>query len=207
MFVTGFGMFASAPVVGNLMKKADMRVIIGIGLGLTGAAIWWTGHLTKDSAFWELLGPQTLRGFAMMFVMIPSNQIALGRLSPSAVKNAAGLYNLMRNLGGAVGLAAINTVVTTRMAIHGAYLQEQVTWARPGATNTLDGLTARMSAIDSAAAPLMALKKIAALVQQQALTLTYNDVLLLMAVAFFLAMPLTFLLAKPSLGAGGGGGH
>jgi DHA2 family multidrug resistance protein len=207
MFVTGFGMFAAAPLVGTLIKYLDMRPLITAGLVMTGVAIWWTGHLTKDSAFWELLGPQILRGFAMMFVMVPSNQVALGRLPPMAMKNAAGLYNLMRNLGGAVGLAVINTMVTTRMAVHGETLREQVTWARPGAMNMLDALTARLSAVNPDGAQLMALKRIAAMVQQQALTLTYNDVLLMMAVAFFTAVPMTLLLAKPAAVGGGGGGH
>jgi len=207
MFVTGFGMFAAAPLVGNLIKYFDMRPLITAGLVMTGAAIWWTGHLTKDSAFWELAGPQVLRGFAMMFVMVPSNQIALGTLPPVAMKNAAGLYNLMRNLGGAVGLAVINTMVMTRTAVHAASLREQVTWARPGAVDMLDGLTTRLSAVNPDGAPLMALKRVAGLVQQQALTLSYNDVLMLMAVAFFLAVPMTLLLAKPKASGPAGGGH
>jgi DHA2 family multidrug resistance protein len=206
MFVTGFGMFLSAPIVGFLIKKVDVRFIIVSGLVMTGTAIWWTGHLTKDSAFWELIGPQVFRGFSMMFVMIASNQMALGRLPPAMLKNAAGLYNLMRNLGGAVGLAVINTVITTRLAVHGEALREQVTWARPGATSMLDSLTARLSAVSPDLAPLMALKRVAALVNQQALTLTYNDVFMLMGVAFFTAVPLTLLLAKtPPQGAPGGG--
>ena len=204
MFVTGFGMFAAAPVVGMLIRRFDMRVIIAIGLTLTGTAIWWTGHLTRDSAVGELMGPQIMRGFAMMFVMIPSNQIALGRLPPALMKNAAGLYNLMRNLGGAVGLAVINTMVTTRLAQHSGVLREQVTWSRPGVTNMLDGLTARFSAVNPDSAQLMALKRVAMMVRQQALTLTYNDVLLVMAVAFFAALPMTLLLAKPSAVQGGG---
>jgi MFS transporter, DHA2 family, multidrug resistance protein len=206
MFVTGFGMFASAPLVGVLIKHLDMRPLIAAGLLLTGIAIWWTGHLTKDSAFWELLGPQMLRGFGMMFVMVPSNQIALGRLPPEAMKNAAGLFNLMRNLGGAVGLAVINTMVTTRMAVHGESLREQVTWARPGATNMLDSLTARLSLTNPDGAQLMALKRIAGIVRQQAATLTYNDVLMTMAVSFFIAVPMTMLLAKPAP-QGAAGGH
>ena len=207
MFVTGFGMFAAAPLVGILIKRVDVRFIIVSGLLMTGTAIWWTGHLTKDSAFWELLGPQVFRGFSMMFVMIASNQMALGRLPPMMLKNAAGLYNLMRNLGGAVGLAVINTVITTRMAVHGESLREQVTWSRPGAMAMLDNLAARLSAASPDGAQLMALKRIAAMVDQQALTLTYNDVFMLMGVAFFIAMPMTVLLAKVSAAGPGGGGH
>ena len=207
MFVTGIGMFAAAPIVGNLIKILDMRLIIAAGLAMTGTAIWWTGHLTIQSAFWELLGPQILRGFAMMFIMIPSNNVALGRLPPAMLKNASGLYNLMRNTGGAVGLAAINTVVTNRLAVNGAALREQVTWSRPAAANAIDGLTARMAGINPDLGGVMALKKISLLVRQQALTLTYNDVLLLMALAFFLAVPMTLLLAKPSLQGAPGGGH
>ena len=206
MFVTGFGMFAAAPLVGFLIKKVDVRGIILTGLLLTGAAIWWTGHLTKDSAFSELLAPQVLRGFAMMFVMIASNQMALGRLPPIMMKNAAGLYNLMRNLGGAVGLAMINTMITIRMAVHDESLREQVTWARPSAMAMLDNLTARLSAVSPDGAQLMALKRIAGVVDQQALTLTYNDVFMAMGLAFFVAVPMTLLLAKTSV-AGAGGGH
>jgi DHA2 family multidrug resistance protein len=199
MFVTGFGMFAAAPLVGFLIKKVDVRAIILTGLLLTGTAIWWTGHLTKDSAFSELLGPQVLRGFAMMFVMIASNQMALGRLPPMMMKNAAGLYNLMRNLGGAVGLAMINTMITIRMAVHGESLREQVTWARPSAMAMLENLTARLSAVSPDGAQLMALKRIAGVVNQQALTLTYNDVFMAMGLAFFVAVPMTLLLAKTAV--------
>jgi DHA2 family multidrug resistance protein len=147
------------------------------------------------------------RGFSMMFVMIASNQMALGRLPPMAMKNAAGLYNLMRNLGGAVGLAVINTVINTRMSVHGESLREQVTWSRPAATAMLDNLTALLRSVSPEGAELMALKRIAALVDQQALTLTYNDVFMLMGVAFFTAVPLTLLLARTSTQAPSGGGR
>ena len=207
MFVTGFGMFAAAPVVGILVKRIDVRFIIVSGLLMTGVAIWWTGHLTKDSAFGELLGPQVLRGFAMMFVMIASNQMALGRLPPMMLKNAAGLYNLMRNLGGAVGLAVINTVITTRMAVHGESLREHVTWSHPPAIAMLDNLAARFGAVSPDGAQSMALKRIAAMLDQQALTLSYNDVFMAMGVAFFVAMPMALLLAKASAAEVAGGGH
>jgi DHA2 family multidrug resistance protein len=200
MFVTGAAMFLSAPVAGQLARVLDLRVMLAIGLLMFGGGLWWMAELTVDSAFWELFGPQALRGASMMLIMLPVNQIALGRLPPSALKNASGLYNLMRNLGGAVGLAMINTVATSRLALHTLHLQEQVTWSRAAATRALGNMTHVMTAAKSGDAHLAALKQVAMMVHRQALTLSYNDVLLLMAGCFFLALPLTLLLAKPTGG-------
>ena len=201
MFVTGAAMFLAAPVAGQLARILDLRVMLAVGLAMFGAGLWWMADLTVDSAFWELFGPQALRGASMMFVMLPVNQIALGRLPPDAVKNASGLYNLMRNLGGAFGLAGINTVATSRLAVHTLHLNEQVTWSRPAATQAIGNMTHMLTATKSGDGHLAALKQVAMLVQQQALTLTYNDVLMLMAGCFFLALPLTLLLAKPATAA------
>ena len=200
MFVTGAFMFISAPLSGMLSRRMDMRVMLAMGLLGFGASLWWLGHFTVDSAFWAMFGPQALRGFSMMFIMLPVNQIALGRLPAAQLKNASGLYNLMRNLGGAVGLAMINTAATARLAVHTLHLDEQVTWSRPGAMNFINGLTQAMTPGKGTEASLAALKQVALMVRQQALTLTYNDVLMMMAVAFFVALPLTLFLAKPAMG-------
>ena len=200
MFVAGAAMFLSAPVAGTLARYLDMRVMLAIGLIAFGGGLWWMASLTTDSAFWELFWPQALRGASMMFIMLPVNQIALGTLPPEAVKNASGLYNLMRNLGGAVGLAMINTIATSRLALHTVHLQEQVTWSRPGAMQMMQGMENAITGAKGAAAHLSALKLLDQMVQAQALTLTYNDVLMLMAGAFFIVLPLTFLLAKPTMG-------
>jgi len=199
MFVTGLFMFVSAPIAGRLAAYLDLRVMLAMGLAMFGGGILWMAHLTVDSAFWELFGPQALRGGSMMFIMLPVNQIALGRLPPSALKNASGLYNLMRNLGGAVGLALINTIATTRLAIHTQHLDEAVNWARPGAMKMMGDMTGMMTPGKGEAAHLAAMHQIAQMIEQQALTLTYNDVLLLMAGAFFAVLPATLLLAKPAL--------
>ncbi len=201
MFVTGVAMFLSAPIAGQLMRVMDLRVMLAIGLAMFGGGLWWMANLTIDSAFWELCWPQAMRGASMMLIMLPVNQLALGRLPPAAVKNASGLYNLMRNLGGAVGLALINTLATSRLAVHSQHLAEQVTWSRSAATHALGYMTNMMTAAKSGDAHLAALKQVALMVQQQALTLTYNDVLMLMAASFFVALPLTLLLAKPAEGA------
>ena len=82
--------------------------------------------LTTDWDFYELLVPQILRGVALMLCMVPINNLALGTLPPDRLKNASGLFNLTRNLGGAVGLAVINTVLNDRMDLHLQRLHESV---------------------------------------------------------------------------------
>lgn len=205
MFITGACMFAGAPIAGRLARVMDMRVMLAMGLAMFGVAVWLTARLTAQSAFPELAFPLGLRGFAMMFTMLPVNQFALGTLPASMLKNASGLYNLTRNLGGAVGLALINTLVQDRGYLHRVQLGEQVNWARTGATNFLDQMTGalgqRLAEADAATA---ALRRVYALVQREALILAYNDVLVLMALLFFCAIPLVFLLRKPNPAAMGG---
>jgi DHA2 family multidrug resistance protein len=197
MFVTGLTMFASAPISGRLARVLDLRAMLAFGLVSFGVSVWWLAHMNSQYAFWEMLGPQSLRGFSMMFIMLPVNQLALGTLPPHQVKNASGLYNLMRNLGGAVGLALINTIAARRLALHTLHLDEAVTWSRPGAMQYVNTMTQAMTPSMGANASLGALRQIANMVTREALTLTYNDVLLLMSLCFFLVAPVTVVLQKP----------
>ena len=131
MIVTGSAQFLSAPVAGALSKKLDLRVMLVFGLSLFALGLWLNSFLTAESGFVELFLPQAVRGFALMFCFIPINTLALGTLPPEKLNNASGLYNLMRNLGGAIGLAALNTVLIDRLQLHWARLGEAINLARP----------------------------------------------------------------------------
>jgi DHA2 family multidrug resistance protein len=128
MFVSGVAMFLTAPLVARLMQKIDMRYLIMTGLVLFAAGTWQMTWVTRDFDFYELLLPQILRGIGMMMAMVPINNIALGTLAPQMLKNASGLFNLTRNLGGALGLALINTVLDHRTDFHITRLHDKVTW-------------------------------------------------------------------------------
>ena len=97
MFVSGATMFLMAPVVGRMMLKIDLRYIIAFGLVVFALGSYQMTWMTRDYDFYELLVPQILRGIGMMFAMVPTNNIALGTLTPDRVKNASGLFNLTRN--------------------------------------------------------------------------------------------------------------
>lgn len=208
MFVTGLAMFLAAPVVGRLAQRLDVRLLLAGGLGLTGLAVWWTARLTAQSGFGELWLPLALRGAGTMMTMVPVNQVALGTLPPAMVKNASGLYNLMRNLGGAVGLGLINTLAQDRTAFHRRHLVEGVTWARDSVVAGLDGIAAALAPrLGEVAAQQAALKRLHDMVMREATVLAYNDILHAMALLFLGAVPLVLLLRRPQAAGGGAEAH
>jgi DHA2 family multidrug resistance protein len=205
MFVSGITMFLTAPIVGRLMVKVDMRYIIATGLVIFALGSWQMTGITKDYDFYELLIPQILRGIGMMFAMVPTNTIALGTLPPERVKNASGLFNLTRNLGGAVGLAVINSVLNERTDLHIARLQERVHWGNATATETLNMFTQRMQGMGDAA--LMAMKQLSQIVHRQAVVMGYGDAFFMLTVFYFGLSLLVMLLKKPSAMAAGAAEH
>jgi DHA2 family multidrug resistance protein len=206
LFVSGLAMFLTAPVAGFLSRKMDLRIMMMIGFFGFAAGTWRMTYLTADWDFHELLVPQVLRGVSLMLCMVPINNVALGTLPPDKLKNASGLFNLTRNLGGAVGLAVINTVLTDRNAFHYERLAEHVRWgsveteqkladmARNFEANGLDGSTAAMS-------------QLSAMVHQQAWLMSFMDVFYLLTVLFASLAVCALFMNKPPAAAGGGGGH
>ncbi len=122
------------------------------------------------------------------------------------MKNASGLFNLTRNLGGAVGLALINTMLDKRMDLHLERLHESVTWGRPAANETLASLTAALAARGSDA-DLAAVKALARIVRRQAEVMALGDVFLALTVVFIGCVGFAAFMRRPAGPPAGGGGH
>ncbi|RVB61073.1 DHA2 family efflux MFS transporter permease subunit, partial [Mesorhizobium sp. M7A.F.Ca.CA.002.03.2.1] len=208
LFVSGLAMFFTAPISGILSNKMDPRLMMMIGFFGFATGTWWMTHLTADWDFYELLIPQILRGCSMMLCMVPINNIALGTLPPERLKNASGLFNLTRNLGGAVGLALINTVLIDRNAFHYARLSEHVQWGSEAAQTKLQNMTRNFEQTPGLDATSAAISKLSGMVQQQAALLSFMDVFFMLTVLFATLGLFTMLIRKPAApGGGGGGGH
>jgi len=205
MFVSGITMFLMAPVVGRLMLRIDLRYIIAFGLVVFAFGSYQMTWITRDFDFNELLMPQILRGIGMMCAMVPTNNIALGTLPPDRVKNASGLFNLMRNLGGAVGLAIINEMLNDRTDLHISRLQDRVTWGNASAVETLNMLTQRAQGMGDAA--LMALKQLSQIVHRQAAVMSFGDTFFMLALFFAGLSILILFLNKPASMTVGGDAH
>jgi DHA2 family multidrug resistance protein len=207
IMVTGMFQFVSAFAAGALMKILDSRLMLASGLLLFGIGCWLNGNLTHDAGYWEFFWPQALRGFALMFCFLPINTLALGTLPPEEVKNASGLYNLMRNLGGAIGLAVANTLMIQLTKENYAVLREHVTPASPEARALLGGLNQRLSGASLPDSELAALKQLYGLTMREAEVLTLNTLFHILALVFFIALLLMPWVNKVSADNGEGGAH
>jgi MFS transporter, DHA2 family, multidrug resistance protein len=205
MFVTGVCMFLTAPISGRLMTKVDPRKMIAIGFAGFAFGCYLASKMTSDWDFYELLWPQFFRGVSMMLCMVPINNLALGTMPVAKMKNASGIFNLTRNLGGAIGLAVINTILDKRMDLHLERLRESVIWGRNVAEETMTDMTGALAARGSDAA-LAATKQMALMVRRQAEVMALSDVFLSVMAIFVGALWLSALMRRPQA-AGGGGGH
>ncbi|SDR56166.1 MFS transporter, DHA2 family, multidrug resistance protein [Rhizobiales bacterium GAS113] len=206
MFVSGLTMFFCAPLVGRLMTRVDPRILLGFGFSVFALGTYLASDVTKDWDFYELLLPQILRGSGMMFSMVPITNMSLATLSPERIRSASGLFNLTRNLGGAFGLAGINTMMNKRMDLHLVRLHEKVAWGHFKAEETLSNLTAAMAPHGSDA-PLAAIKKLAMLVRREAMVMALSDVFYTLTVLFVVMLIFLPLVRRPRLGVAAGDAH
>ena len=135
----------------------------------------------------------------MICCYLPANLIALGSLSPDNMRNAAGLYNLTRDLGGAIGLATIGTVMNDRLHFHWNRLIEDINPARSAVQHFLDMQSGRLETLVPSDAGRAAVRLLANLVQREALVLTYNDALMLIGGLFVAALFMMPLVRRPRI--------
>ena len=202
--VTGLAQMAMSPFSAHIARRLDLRIMLAIGLGLFAVAMYLTAGLTNQAGYAELFFPQALRGAALMLCYLPANLIALGSVPQDKLKNAAGLYNLTRDLGGAIALATIGTFMNGRFHFHWNRLIEDINPARPVVQHFLDTQANRLDALVPGDASRGAMKLLANLVQREALVLTYNDVIMILGGLFVVGLFLMPLVNRPRVAGAAG---
>jgi MFS transporter, DHA2 family, multidrug resistance protein len=188
MMVSGAAQLLTAPVAALLESRMDSRLLVAIGFVLFGLGLFANGLQTPHSEFWGLFWPQILRGVAVMLCILPATRLALEGWAVKDVPDASGLFNLMRNLGGAIGIALIDTVIQSRTAGHAAALVTRLQ-AGDAAAARLVGLPTALFR-GHAMGPVDEMTKaiIAPLVQRAALTQSLNESWQILAALFALAL-------------------
>lgn len=196
VFVSGLATFLTAPIAGRL-TKVDPRFMLAAGFLSFAVGSWLMTYITSDWDFWELVWPQICRGVGLMAAIIPINNVALGTLPPDRLKNASGLYNLTRNLGGAVGLAGLTTILNDRTDLHLARLHERLTFASRPAIEALNNFAPNLHSYGSDA-PAMALKQLMQIVHRQGVVMAFADVFFLLTLLFVALAGLAIVVKRPA---------
>jgi MFS transporter, DHA2 family, multidrug resistance protein len=188
-----------SPWVGKNVSKIDPRKLATVAFVGFGLVLWMRSNFNTQADFTTILIPTVLQGAAMAFFFIPLQAIVFSGLPPERMPSAAGLSNFVRITAGAVGTSLFTTIWEDRAILHHAQLAESVNRGNPAAVQALDQLVAGGSTQQQA------LASVNRLLDQQAYTMAVTDIFYLSAVLFF-ALIVMVWLAKPTVGAGAGGG-
>jgi len=194
----GFGAMASMVAAGLLVRYIDPRVLMAFGFALLGYSTWLLGQINLSIGMGSVVMPNIVSGFAMGFVFVPLTTMTLSRLPKQEMGNATGIYNLMRNIGGSIGIASVTTMLVRGAQAHQNYLAANVGAGNPVTSGMIRGLGAKFfsQGADMATAQHMALGSLYRSTQQQASLMAYMDNFRLMALLVLLCVPTLLLFRK-----------
>lgn len=198
VFSTGVASLVGVPVYIVLARRFDGRWLMMFGLACFGLSMWSFSRITSDWGGAELLVPQIIRGFPQVFAVAPNVTLGLGSLGPARLKYASGLFNMMRNLGGAVGIAVCGAMLNDRTNAHFQAIAAHLTPANGAMTRLVANVSARYGVIPGApdAGHAAALIRLRNLAYAQASTLAYADAFRAMMLAFVVAVILVPFMRK-----------
>jgi DHA2 family multidrug resistance protein len=193
----GVGAILAMPVVGLLVAKMDTRYLVSLGFLIFGVCSLVWGEITLQVSPWSLLIPIIISGFSLGMVFVPLSVTSLGDLKPEQVGNGSGLYNLMRNVGGSVGISVVETLLSRHAQFHQTRLVSNLASTGDAWRNRVDTLTKLfMSNADRTMAHSQAIIDIGRQIQRQAELMSYIDDFRYMAFACFCCVPLVWLLKR-----------
>ena len=203
MLMSGLPAFLVVPLLPRLLARYDARLLVVAGILALSLSCYLATGITARSAGHDFMYSQLLLGVGQLLAMMPLNQLSMSSVPPQQAGDAAGLFNMARNLGGSVGLALLGTFLDRRTSIHDDTLREAVTAASATGQAHIAGLQERFFGdhLDAVTAHLQALTSFAQQISLQAVVLTYIDTFQALALTLLLCVPLACLLRKALPGA------
>ncbi len=193
----GIGAIVAMPIIGMLTAKLDNRWLTVFGFLVFGICCYQYGQATLDigpsSLFWAI----TISGFGMGFVFVPLSTLAVGSLPNEQIGNASGLYNLLRNIGGGIGISIVNTLLSRHEQLHRTELSHSLNASNPAFQQQLHSLAQGVGAgSDPVSAVDRAYKLIEGTLTRQALLWSYVDDFRYLALLCFICIPIALLMKK-----------
>jgi DHA2 family multidrug resistance protein len=204
MLYVGLPAFVMMPVLPRLLIKVDFRLLVVTGLVLFAASCLLDTTLTAQSAGGDFVWSQLLRGVGQMLAMMPLSQASMASVSREDSGDAAGLFNMARNLGGSIGLAIIGVLIDRRSAFHVDAIRESLTANSVVGQQRIAAGTANwfVQTGDMACAKMRSLGQLARQIQVQASVITYSETFYVLAITLLACIPLALLLRTPARSSG-----
>src|SRR5579863_2615668 len=198
VFTTGLFQVLAIPLYAVLTRFIDLRWLMMFGLACFGISMWNFTPITHDWGAQQLLLPQAFRGFCQQFAVAPVVTLTLGGIPPDRLKFASGLFNLMRNLGGAIGIATCGTILNDRTNLHFLRIAQHLTSVNLTMMELLREVGRRYGQVwgDFAHGHEAALKQLWLLAYREAEVQTFADAYRAIAVCFLLAFATVPLMRK-----------
>jgi DHA2 family multidrug resistance protein len=202
----GIGAILAMPMIGYLTAKIDNRFLIAFGFGLFAITSLWFSEVNLSIGQWSLLWPIVLSGFGSGCVFVPLSTTSMAFLKNEEIGNASGLYNLMRNIGGSIGISIVNTIVARHEQVHRNELAGALSSGRVEVRGAVEGMQQYFAA--QGASPTTATQQAVGLLNEalnaQSRLWSYVDDFRYMALMCFACVPIVFALKK-SVGRGPAG--
>jgi DHA2 family multidrug resistance protein len=197
---TGLPQLVLIPLVPRLMKRVDPRIVIGVGFALFAASNFMNIYMTNDYATDQLFWPNVVRAIGQALVLTPLSVVATAGIEPENADTASALFNMMRNLGGAIGIATLQTLLTKREQYHSNILTQSVSLFEEATRSRIEQLTqyfVNHGVIDRVDAVHRAYVAVGHIVQKQAFILAFSDTFYALGAALIIALLAGLLLKKP----------
>ena len=205
----GVGSLVMMPIVGMLTSKVDARKLLATGLVIGGVTMIWLGQLNLNAGYWDIFWPQLIQGAGLALLFVPLTTVSMATIAPQRMGYATSLFNLMRNIGGGIGIAATGTMLARQRHAYGAVLGEHVTAFDPTTTGVLEQLTAGFMArgSDVVTATNQAYLALYGMIQRQAAMVSFVNIFRLLGLLFLVMIPLVMIMKRPKGGAGPAAAH
>jgi DHA2 family multidrug resistance protein len=198
----GIGSFFMMPLTGLMVSRFDPRRLLSIGLSVGGATLLWLSWLNLQAGYWDIFWPQLIQGVGMSLLFVPLTTVTMASISRERMGNATSLFNLMRNIGGSIGIAATSTMLSRQQQATAAMLRADVTPYNPVSQAVFQQMRGAFVAggSDATTATSRAYAVLNGMVQRQAAMVSFVGLFQLLAVLFFLMLPLILIMKRPKPG-------
>jgi len=195
----GLGSFFAMPIVGMFLIRFDPRKLLVVGLTGGAFTLYQLSRINLNAGYWDIFWPQLFQGMAMALLFVPLTTTSMDPIPKEEMGNATSIFNLMRNIGGSMGIAAATTFLARRQQAHINVLGSHVDVYNPAVRQMFQGARAAMLAhgADPATATQQAYAALFGSVQQQAAMLSFNETFHVMALLFLAVIPLLLVMKKP----------